>query len=335
MKLSRLITLVCTLIFSAAALFAQSSGDRLYNQGLQLQKTMTIQAQNSAISKFSSAKKLYDSAAKKSQCDQAISVSRNIISSLKGGKGGGGVGQARGSRGSRHNEPVQKEEVKPTLSVTNSEFNVDLSSRTLNVGVNTNQPEWNVNTVACEDGTSFLTVNKNGSNGIDISVTSNSTSMIRTQKVVVTAGNLTREIAVTQTGRPIDLDANTKIFEFKEKGGKKKLNILCNSDYKYAENSDENWYIESQPSWVKIVLNEKRDKSKVEELGSKVTDFFKGKSKDDDPNMVKTSITLSCDHLVPGTIEAHNGRKGEVIIRSGDKTVTLYVTQLGKASTVR
>ena len=339
MKFSRLATFLFTLIISVSVMFAQSSGDKLYNQGLHLQKTMTIQAQNSAISKFNSAKKLYDSAAKKSQCDQAISVSRNIIASLKGGggKSSGGNAGGRNRQSNRNQAQPQKEEVvKSTLTVTNSQFNIDLNYKKLNVGVTTNQPEWNVATVACADGSSFITVAKTGSSGFDITVPTNPSTVTRTQKVQVTAGNLTREVTVTQTGRRIDLDANHKIFDFKEKGGNKKLNITCNSDQTYPENSDENWFIESQPSWIKIVINEKRDKSKVEEIGSKVTSFFKGKNKDDDdPNMVKTNITLSCDHLVPGSIEAHNGRKGEVIIRSGDKTVTLYITQLGKASTVK
>ena len=78
MKFSRLITLVCVFVLSASVMFAQSSGDKLYNQGLALQKTMTVAAQNQAISKFSSAKKLYDSKAKKAQCDQAISVRQSV-----------------------------------------------------------------------------------------------------------------------------------------------------------------------------------------------------------------------------------------------------------------
>ena len=85
--MKKFLSLLIAILFSTTLMFAQSSGDKLYNQGLQLQKTMTIQSQNQAISKFNSAKKLYDSAAKKAQCDQAISVSRNIIAKLGGGGG--------------------------------------------------------------------------------------------------------------------------------------------------------------------------------------------------------------------------------------------------------
>lgn len=68
---------------SLAVVAQTSSGDKLYNQGLELQKTMTVQSQNAAIGKFTSAKKLYDSQTKKNQCDQAIAVSRRIIKTLQ------------------------------------------------------------------------------------------------------------------------------------------------------------------------------------------------------------------------------------------------------------
>ena len=72
---------------------AQTSGDRLYSQGLELQKKQTIQSQKSAIAKFQSAKKLYDSAAKKKQCDDAIAVSNNIIKTISTNKGPRGNSQ--------------------------------------------------------------------------------------------------------------------------------------------------------------------------------------------------------------------------------------------------
>ena len=51
--------------------------------------------------------------------------------------------------------------------------------------------------------------------------------------------------------------------------------------------------------------------------------------------MIKSPITISAEHLIPGTAEAFTGRKGDVVIRSGDSTVSIHVTQLGKNSTVK
>lgn len=330
MRLSRFITLICAIIFSTSALFAQSQGDKLYNQGLQAQKTMTIASQNNAINKFISAKKIYDSAAKKAQCDQAIAVSRNIIASLKDGSGDNGSSKKKGKNNnkntSKQEQTPRREEARPSLELTNSEFNIDLSARTLSVGVKTNQPEWKVSVIPCDDGTSFLNAEKKGDN-VEIRIASNSTTFVRTQKINVTAGDLSRNIVITQTGRRIDLDASDKLLKFKEKGGQKKLSVSCNADQKYSENADENWYIERIPKWVKIVIGEKQEKS-----GGLLNVIKKDKNKD--PNMVKTGIILTCDHLVPGSPEAYTGRKGEVVLRSGDKTVTIYIHQVGKGTFV-
>lgn len=330
---SRLLALAIAVIFSVTAAFAQSSGDKLYNQGLQLQKTMTVQAQNSAISKFTSAKKLYDSAAKKAQCDQAITVSRNIIKSL--GSGGGG-GKKRGTATNNQTVTTVKE-VDPTLTVSQDSFSVDLKGTTLPVNVTTNQDSWDVVAAMCEDGTSFLTVNILGSKGFEIKVTENPSTIIREQKVIVsTPSGLTEEVTVRQSGRRIDIEANKKILKFKEKGGTQKIDISCNSDYVYEQNSDENWYVESKPSWIEVTVNERKEKGALGKLFDKGKEALTGKSKADaDTKMVKTPVTIVCEHLIPGTAEAFTGSKGEVVVRAGDKTMTIHVSQLGKDSTVK
>lgn len=331
MKFSRLITLVCVFVLSASVMFAQSSGDKLYNQGLALQKTMTVAAQNQAISKFSSAKKLYDSKAKKAQCDQAISVSRNIIASLKkGGSRSGGSPYGNTGNAQKHEASV------PSLNVSNSEFNIDLEPRSLSVTVNTNQDAWEVIPVSCEDGSSFLKANKLGNTGFEIIVPQNMSTESRTQKVLVTSGDLRREVTVIQSGRHVLIDANKKILKFKEKGGDQKIEISCNSDHRYEDNSNENWYVESKPAWVLVTINEKREKGFFAKLKDKGEEIVKGKNKnDDDVMMIKSPITISAEHLIPGTAEAFTGRKGDVVIRSGDSTVSIHVTQLGKNSTVK
>lgn len=326
----RALMLVAAFIFAVSAAFAQSSGDKLYNQGLQLQKTMTVAAQNSAIAKFNSAKKLYDSAAKKAQCDQAISVSRNIIKSL----GSGGGKTPRPVRGQTQTEIVK---IEPTLTVDNSSFEVDLDPHTLSVNVTTNQDSWDVAAAACEDGSSFLKVNKLGSGKFEIKMDANNATKIREQKVIVSSpSGLTREVLVKQEGRRINLEAKDKIFDFKDKGGKKDTEVSCNSDYAYTENGDRNWYVESKPDWVQFVVNQKKKKSLFGKLGDKIKE--KGEqllggdtsAEAPDESMVTSSVTIKADPIKPGSIEAVNGRKGQIVVRSGDKTITIYVNQVGK-----
>ncbi len=65
---------------------AQTSCDQLFANGVKLQQTMTVSAQNKAIAQFEKAKVCYDSKAKKDLCDQQIKACRNIISQLRRGK---------------------------------------------------------------------------------------------------------------------------------------------------------------------------------------------------------------------------------------------------------
>lgn len=318
MKLKRFLTFLCALFFSTSLLWAQSSGDKLYNQGLKLQKTMTVQAQNSAISKFSSAKKLYDSATKKAQCDNAISVSRNIIASLKNG-GGKKTGSTKISE--KTNKESSEEPI--TIALTNTEFNLDNDIRTLSIGVTCNKDDWSVSPVALPDGSSFLSAQKSGIDKIMIDVPANNTTETREQKVQVKSGMTTAEISITQSGKHVEFEVSTKEFSFKEKGGKKKFTISCNATQEYVDNGYENWFVESKPSWVKIEVNEKREKSALNKIGDTFNSLVKGTSKSDKSDMIKSSVTLICDPLIKGS----NGRKGEVKLRSGDQTVTLYVSE--------
>lgn len=64
------------------SVMAQNSCDKLFTNGVKLQKTMTVASQNKAISFFEKAKICYDSKAKKDLCDQQIKACRNIISQL-------------------------------------------------------------------------------------------------------------------------------------------------------------------------------------------------------------------------------------------------------------
>ena len=58
---------------------AQSAGDRLFKQGQELQMKQNERSQNQAIAKFTAAKKAYDSADKKSMCDNQIKICKMEI----------------------------------------------------------------------------------------------------------------------------------------------------------------------------------------------------------------------------------------------------------------
>lgn len=327
MKLNKFISVIVCIIFGAASLLAQNAaGDKFYNQGMQLQKTMTKSAQNQAISKFRQAKKLYDSAAKKAQCDQAISVSQNIISSLSSG-GGGKSSRSEGRKGSQNNNDTRQNEP-PTLSVSNTSFTIDEKATNLSVVVTTNKDEWSAQPIANSNGSSFVTTNRTNNNSFTISVGRNNSYATRTQTVQVVVGDLKKEITITQTGQPVDLSVKEQTMEgFKPKGGSKNNEVICNSTMQYSSNNNQNWYIKSQPSWVIVTVNDKRSDggllAKATSLGKELVN---GKDNTTD-DMVKTSIKVTCEAIPKGTAEANNGRRGEVVICSGGSTVTIHVIQ--------
>lgn len=325
----RLVMSLCALLMSTSLAIAQSSGDKLYNQGLQLQKTMTVKAQNSAIAKFSSAKKLYDSAAKKAQCDQAISVSRNIISSLKGGGGAGGRTGGRGRKSSAESrEETHREET--TLSLSNTAFDgVALSGGKLNVTVATNDNNWTVAPVVNADGSSYFTASRTDDQTICINVPANPRNGDREQDIIVTAGQLTKKIHVKQEGRKVRVLVSEQVFDFKEKGGDKKdVEIWSDSDITYDDNNGANWRVTDKPEWVRVsIQNKKEGGGFFKKLGSKVTDTAKGllgKEEVDTEGMTKTYVIIHADAKPRKTDPS---RSGTITLESGNTTVTLSVNQ--------
>lgn len=326
--------MVCALTICVFAVSAQSSGDKLYNQGLALQKTMTIDSQNKAISKFKSAKKLYDSQAKKDQCDAAIRVSQGIISQLKGGdstggkpKGGGDSGKGKKGDSGRHSEKVKETGPAPTVSLSNQRFHLGQEPGQMDVTVTTNQSEWSVAPVANTDGSSFVTVEKVGEGSFRVSVPANDKSTPRTQYVQVNAGTATARFEVSQAGREIELSASKNVVNCGKGGGSKKIDIFCNADEDYEENYHENWKVAECPQWVKVVPEVRKDRNEIGKAVDKglsaVTGLF-GKNKGEDaPGIIKTSIEIIFDKLPKGD----SSRNGEIIFESGYKQYHVIVTQ--------
>lgn len=308
MKLQRILTSICAIVLCTAIAMAQSSGDKLYSQGLQLQKTITIPSQNQAISKFQSAKKMYDSSAKKAQCDQAIQVSQGIIKHLKSCAPKPQVKPGKDSKDDTVEEIIPSLEVGPA----NTAFDVSCEANSIQVAVSTNQEDWDVAPVS--DGNKIFAQATKRDSKIFIYVMPNNTFESRTQKFNVTAGNLTKEITITQSGIDAKLYVNKGFVKFKAKGDKQKVEVMCNSTLYYPSNSYENWYIASKPDWVNVSINQRGQGLS----GSGV-----------DSSIKKATITLVASSIV-GTRDAYSGRQGEVVIKSGESTVSIYVSQPGK-----
>lgn len=86
MKLRHILTtLITSLLLMAAtdALAQASRGDKLFLEGQNLQKTMTVASQNAAIKKFQQAKVAYTAQDKKSMCDNQIDICHANIKRIR------------------------------------------------------------------------------------------------------------------------------------------------------------------------------------------------------------------------------------------------------------
>lgn len=332
MKAKRLIAMLLSVMVFAMSAMAQTSGDKLYNEGLALQKTMTVKSQNAAIDKFRKAKKIYDSSAKKAQCDQAISVSQNIIKQLGSGTSGKGIIKDK-------NKKVEEEA--PTLEVSNSTFDISEDGIEVTVNVSTNQPNWEVYAVPSANGDSFLKVEKESDNKVRIFVPANESAEERTQNAYVETGALRKEITVNQAGHPVNLKVSKTALSFKSKGSKEKIEVYSDADLVYDFNSDLNWYVVSKPEWIMVSINPKKKEGSnflsktfqgAKDLAQKGIDIVKGgeNAYAGEAGMVSTSITITCDKAGSGSTEERNGRKGAIVLGSGSSTITIEVSQQPK-----
>ncbi len=318
----RVIVSVVMFVISALAVSAQTSGDKLYNQGLQFQKTMTVKAQRNAIAKFTAAKKLYDSQTKKAQCDQAIQVSNEIIRKL-------GPVPAPNSKTSQEYVAVKEE----ALNITPEEFAIDCHSKTLTVTVAAiNIDDWTAVPVSNSDGSSFLTVKK-GNDMVTIECDANNTTARRTQEVAITGGEIKRTVRVVQDGQPVELLVSDSFLEFGNKGGKKNLDLYTNSTTEYQENNNLNWKIVSKPDWVDVVVETEQAKKKssgglwgkAKQIGGNLISSL---SEDKSSGMkVTNTLVVNVDKIAKGTHEYNSGRKGEIVLAADEQTVSVLIVQ--------
>lgn len=340
MKGLRAFTLMLTLIFCSVAAMAQSKADQLYNEGLRYQQTMTVQAQNNAISKFKKAKIAYDSADKKAKCDQAIAVSNNIIKSLSGkgnsnnnnntGNNGGSGKDKKNDKTNTTTTTIVKAE--PTLEVDRSQFEFPPSGGTIRINVKTNQSSWDVKVDEAYGGTPFVSVKKEASY-VSISVPDNNSAAQRSQNVAITAGGLTRTVSIRQEGNPIHLEVlkGDKAFIMKAKGGEKKIEIGCDAKTAYSNNSNLNWYVAEKPEWVLISAAEKKEKTGVlKTVQSGLNKVGNAVGISSGEQEVSANVTVSEVKIKVAKNTSSANRRGVVVLSSGGATVSIEITQDGK-----
>ena len=315
MKIEIKLLLLCVIMCFSNSIMAQNSGDRLYSQGLELQKKQTVQAQKSAIAKFQSAKKLYDSAAKKKQCDDAIAVSNNIIKTVSTNK------KTKGS-----SRDVKEAELKASvLELSNEKLQLDCERRSVTVSITTTESEWSVTPVSNNDGVAFISVNQHtAERNFDIICPANNSTRKRSQIVEVRAGNLKKTLVIEQGGKPTILSVEKTVVEFGSKGGGKSLEVYSNSDSSEEDNNNRNWRVVSKPEWVNVIGEEFKKKGLLGRLGDTAKRLVKNNSiSTEDPSVVTSIMKL----VVLSKSKNDPSRSGEVVISSENQQATIIVQQ--------
>lgn len=306
---------VCMMIGFTNLINAQTSGDKLYSQGLELQKKQTVQSQKSAIAKFQSAKKLYDSAAKKKQCDDAIAVSNNIIKNLNTNKG-----QRAGVQNSKTGNLKTS-----VLELSNEKLQLDCERRSVTVNITTTESKWNITPIANNDGEAFVSVNQHAEeNNFEIVCSANNSTRQRSQTIEVRAGDLKKILIVEQSGRPTILSVEKTVVEFSSKGGSKTIEVYSNSDSTEEENNNRNWKVVSKPQWVNIVGEEFKEKGFLGKIGDTAKGLVKKNSASaEDPSVVTSLMKL----VVASKAKNEPSRSGEVVISSENQQATIIIQQ--------
>ena len=307
-----LIVVIMVITTQSTMAQTQTSGDRLYSQGLELQKTLTETSQKAAIRKFNSAKNAYDSQANKKKCDDAITVSNNIIVEL------------RKPRSNQTTTVVRQETPRSTLTLTNEMLTLSHPGASVNVGVTTTEQAWTVSPIALVDGSGFVSVIPHvDDNTFDINCEPNNSTNKRVQTVEVKAGTLTKTVTVEQEGIPTMFGTQKSVLEFKSKGGSKSIEIYSNSDAIELDNNGQNWKVVSKPSWVSVI-GEPKNESFVKKVKGKVHDLVQGANAiASDPSVVTSIMKVVAESKAKGS----ESRIGEIIISSGNLQVTVIVQQ--------
>ena len=305
--------LICLMIGLTSPVIAQTSGDKLFSQGIELQKSQTVKSQKSAIQKFLSAKKIFDSAAKKKQCDDAIMVSNNIIRTIN-------------NKNNRKPdpEPIPEPEKKPILELSNENLHLDYEGHTVIISVTTSEPEWNIAQIANNEGLTFVSVNSQSEkNEFEIVCPSNKSTIKRSQTIEVRSGELKKTLLIEQSGKPVSLSVEKAVVEIAYRGGSKSILVYSNSDSKEVDNNYRNWKVISSPEWVTVIGEEYIEKGFLSKLKEKETNTKKNAGSIDDSS-VKTSVMKV---VVASKPKNDPSRTGEIIISSEGQRATIIVHQ--------
>lgn len=200
MKVLTRLFFIIIMIFTSLCASAQTKGDKLFQEGQTLQKTLTIASQNSAIKKFQAAKIAYTTSEKKKICDNQIVICGNNIKQLKKATVKTSS-TTKTTTTTKEEEKVEPEEPKPvyhedlTLSLSESRLDFKANPKpgaTQSVEVRCNYDGWFV-AKKPDWVTVYVTVGK-----FSVEVQENTTESDRSGVITIGCENKEADIVVNQ-----------------------------------------------------------------------------------------------------------------------------------------
>ena len=188
------------LLFIPLAGLAQSSCDKLFADGVKLQQTMTIAAQNRAIAMFEKAKVCYDSSERKNICDQQIKTSLTIIKNLKSSSN---EGKEKAKKNTEMNpddslsiESLPKKEVRNDIKLAFNNNHLVFKAKGgefKKVKVECNYDDWRVTDVP-----EWLTVSRNDDDDLVVETSENTMEEERAGVIKVECGDKEISLIINQ-----------------------------------------------------------------------------------------------------------------------------------------
>lgn len=309
--------MICMPIIS----FAQTSGDKLYEEGKILPKTQTITSQNQAIKKFQTAKVVYTTSDDKEKCEARIAQCKSTIAVLKKPRGK----RVNPNKGS--SSPGSQPSI--ALSQKSVEFDGDKPGK-VTINVDASSLDWKIEIPeGIERETNFVQVTRsNDAKSIEITAQANTSTLMRIQTVNVTLESISQEITIKQQGKAVKLSTNKNLIEFGLKGGSKTIELFTNSDSIISSNNDLTWFVESKPEWLDVSVGVKKKKGLFGKISSGISNLVAGQvevASDDD--MKQSEVKIVATSLKKSDKEYETGRRGEIIFTSQDKHYKVIVVQ--------
>lgn len=210
--------LVCSLMLClSVSVMAQSSGDKLFLEGQQLQQIQTIASQKSAIKKFQAAKVVYNTPDKKEMCDNQVVICNNNIKALRNKADNANTKKtAELPANNTKNEvkaPKQDTHVNVKLSLSESRLDFKYKPKegaTQSVEVTCNYQDWKISSTP-----EWITV-YTAENKFTVEAAENSTAEERAGVIKVQCGDKIVDLVVNQE-KEKPVDKLTGIFKKRKK----------------------------------------------------------------------------------------------------------------------